>query len=365
MRRFFIVGMSFILLGFFSSYAQTARGGGESGCQVWGQIVSPGRVMYNNLNIELAGKGAPPQQAPLENGNFTFRSVPAGAYQFRVLDESGHVLFKRTKVLSGREGKVILVAPPNRAPVQSFANTISFRELGNPRSREARKALQASEKAMDAGQTEKSIKYLQKALAINPQLAEAHINLAAQYAQLGRDEQALEHFQAAVDLGPAFPEASYDFAMLLLLTRHYPQAEAAARRVLGEQEGLPGLHAVLAASLLWQQRNLDEAYEHLRLAAPIFPIARLLAANALAVARHFSAAAAQVREYLRTGAHPCERRELEGWLARMDAPHAAFLESQDRAPSRRDPSTLPSGRGTETIRPATPVVEPVPDGSTF
>ena len=329
MRRPYLSLISIVLWIHGPLQAQPASGNVPESCEVWGQVVTPGEPLGDGLMVELTAKQAVRQRVQLQNGNFSFRSVPAGSYQFRVLDGGGKLLFKRGKSLTGTNDHVILVAPFKTSEGHPMSNTISFLELSRQTPRQAKDAFRAAEKAMEAGETEKSVRYLEKALTIDPQLTEAHVNLAAEYLRLGRDQDALQHFQAAFDLRPNLSEAAYDFAMLLLLTKHHSQAELVAREGLRTQENLPGLRGILAASLIWQQRNLEEAYHHLRLAATEFPMARLLAANALSSKRRLAAAAAQIRQYLQGAAHPCERGDLENWLARMSAPQAAPVEGQN------------------------------------
>ena len=80
---------------------------------------------------------------------------------------------------------------------------------------------------------------------------------------------------------------------MLMLMKRYEQAEAIARQVLQGQEGLSGMHEVLAVSLFRQRRHPGEAYEHLERAAAELPIARLLAANALAATGRITEAKSQ------------------------------------------------------------------------
>ena len=302
----------------FSHLALSASQTAPQNCAVWGQVMGTGNLSQRSnehLSIELAGNGTKRQHVPLVNGNFDFRSVPAGVYEFRVKDQHGHVLLERTRRLKG-DDRVLLLLPFSNKP-RPPAATVSLRELGNRVLGRARDAFRFSEKALESGQIEKSLKYMESAVAIDPQFAEAQLNLGTKYVQEGRDQEALEHLQSAFDLDTQSPEAAYDLAMLLILTKDYPRAEAVARRFLQTGESSAAVNAALALSLIRQNRNLDEAYAYLRKAAWDFPIARLMTANALAATGRIAPAVVQAREYLDTSAHPCEREELHAWLSRI------------------------------------------------
>ena len=49
-------------------------------CEVWGQIAGSARLLQEGLDVEMIGHGSGAKQKVhvLTNGNFDFRSVPAG-----------------------------------------------------------------------------------------------------------------------------------------------------------------------------------------------------------------------------------------------------------------------------------------------
>jgi hypothetical protein len=153
-----------------------------------------------------------------------------------------------------------------------------------------------------------------KAVSIDPQFPEAHANLAVHYSALRCDGPALLHAQIAFDLIQRVRELALMLTLFLTDTKHYEQAKTVARQTLKTQRDMPEASAALAISLIGPVR-LQEAYEQFRLAAAGFPVARLLGANALMETGHPVAAEVQVRQYLRTSAHKCERARLERWIA--------------------------------------------------
>lgn len=303
----------------------------QTGCEIWGQLVVAGNsISEDSMSIELAGKDVRRQRAPIVNGNFNFRAVPAGNYQLRVLDHSNHVMLSRTRFLTGTNDHIMLVSPLVSPESHSLHNTISFRELHHQTAPKARDAFRRAIKAADVGDGPKSIEFLSKALEIDPEFAEAEVNLGVQYLEAGQIPVALTHFQRGFELSPESPEAGYNLAMLLVHEKAYEQAESVARHMLRNQQAVSGMHAVLAVTLIRQNRNLEEAHDHLRRAVAEFPMARLLAAHAFFETKRFSAAATQVREYLRTSAHVCEREKLESWLSTFEASRPNLAAVQDK-----------------------------------
>jgi Flp pilus assembly protein TadD len=96
---------------------------------------------------------------------------------------------------------------------------------------------------------------LYEALSIDPDFREAHSDLAARYAKMGRIE--LAACEAAFDLNSVPPEAGCNFALLLVSLKRYPEAEVVARRLLNS----PHFQncTVCSRSVLSGSEELDEA----------------------------------------------------------------------------------------------------------
>jgi len=289
-------------------------------CEIWGQVAGSSRLLQEGLDIELAGlDGTGKQRAHvLTNGNFDFKSVPPGYYQIRVTDVSGTTVYQQAKSLGGDDNFVFLVVRDPRAE-QAVRNTVSLSALQHKTPRRAWDAFRAAQKAHTAGDTEKSIQHLQEALRIDPDFAEAHSDLAATYAQMGRTDEALEQAETAFKLNPQLPEAGCNFALLLVSLKHYPEAEIAARRMLGGGYYVAVLQSVLAISLIEQRKDINEALDYLKQAVTELPFVRLLAARALAEIGRRDLAVTQVKEYLQLSAHDCERPALEAWVTSVQA----------------------------------------------
>lgn len=302
-------------------YSQTQLGiNVPKPCEVWGQVAGDGRKLQDGLDVELIGRDKTAKQKVhvSSTGNFDFQPVPAGQYQFRVIDRAGVVIHEQSELLGGKPGFVLLLIPDTRSE-GSARNTVSFATLQHKTPNRAWDAFHMAQKAGSAGDIEKCLQRLNEALSIDPEFAEAHSDLAARYAKMGRIDEALQHAQMAFSLNSTLPEAGCNFALMLVSLKRYPEAETVARRLLTGSSYLPVLHGVLAISLIGQRRNFDEAFEHLRLAATEIPFITLLAARALAEVGKTTLAVDQVNAYMQSSAHECERQELEAWVSSVQS----------------------------------------------
>ena len=294
-------------------------------CQVWGQIAGSPRILQEGLTVEVAdldGKVKQKARARID-GNFDFNSAIApGSYQFRVTTITGVRVLEQAKVIGGASGFVFLVV---RDPSKELAaaNTVSFAALQHKTPQRAWNEFREAQKSAAGGTREAFIQHLQEALRIDPDFAEAHSDLAAIYAQTGRMEEALEHANTAVRLNPQLPAAGCNFALLLVTLKRYAEAEAVARRMLNGSFYVSELQAALAISLIGQKKDINEAFVHLKEAVTEFPFVRLLAARVLNETGRWDLAVIQVKEYLRTAAHDCERADLEAWVASAELPAAS------------------------------------------
>jgi len=289
-------------------------------CEIWGQVAGDTRRLQDGLDIELVGvdKAAKQRVHVSRNGNFDFQPVPPGGYHFRVIDRAGTLIHEQTESLGGKPTFVLLLIPDSRSE-DSARNTVSFVALQHKTPARAWDAFRAAQKAGSAGDREKCIQLLYDALSIDPGFAEAQSDLAARYAKMGRIDEALQHAETAFSLNSALPEAGCNFALLLVSLKRYPEAETLARRLLNGPSYLPELHGVIAISLIGQRRNLEEALDHLRQAATEIPFITLLAARALSEIGKPVLAVDQVKAYLQSSAHECERQELEAWVSSVQA----------------------------------------------
>jgi tetratricopeptide (TPR) repeat protein len=284
-----------------------------SRCEIWGEVVAPGYSDQDALEVLLIGKEAKPiQRTTVTHGNYDFRSVPAGWYQFDVVDRAGNILAIQTQALKGTRDHVgLLVARPG-----SGNGTVSLSNWRHSVPRRARQAFEAATKAGAVGNLKKQLELLNTAVAIDPDFAEAHDVLTLLYRRTGDLIESEKHARIAFDLNPGILAAGPNLAVLLIGRKDYAAAEVVARQALKSQPDAPSLGRILAMSLIEQRRNIDEGLAYVRNAATEFPSARLFAAKAFADIGRFDLAVMQVKEVLRSQAeHPCEQAALENWVA--------------------------------------------------
>ncbi|MGH9449273.1 MAG: tetratricopeptide repeat protein [Terriglobia bacterium] len=71
------------------------------------------------------------------------------------------------------------------------------------------------------------------ALALDPALVQAHINLIQLYARTGDAEAAEQQYEAAVRLDPNHADCYYNYGVMMFRLHDYAKAEAAFRRAIG------------------------------------------------------------------------------------------------------------------------------------
>lgn len=297
-------------------------------CEIWGEVIAPGYSDESTLEVQLIGKEAKPiQTATVTHGNYDFRAVPAGSYRFDVVDRAGNVLWIQTQALKGTGDHVALLVP---GPGPG-TTTVSLSNLRHSVPRRARQALEAALKAGAAGNLKKQLELLNEAIAIDPDFTEAHEVLTSLYSQTGHLIESEQHARIVFDLNPTIEGAGSNLALLLIQRKAYAEAEAVARQALRNQPQSSWLRIILAVSLIEQQRNIEEGLNYARQAAAEFPSARLFTSKALVDIGRIDLAAAQVKEVLRSQAeHPCEKANLEHWVARQAAQEGLLLNTQAR-----------------------------------
>lgn len=287
-------------------------------CDLWGSIVSSNHFNTEGMRIELVRKDdARRQSKRVIQGAFNFQSALPGTYHVRVIDRWGKVVLWKTYFFKGNDHFLIVYLPYSISE-PSLKNIVSLAELKHKVPQQAQKAFHTAVKAEEAGELQKSIEALKRALAIDNRFVEAEINLAIQFEQSGQSEEAIVHAQRAFELRNGDPDAARTLAMLLLRAKQYVRIERVARIMLANRRAVPEMHEFLAISLIGQRRSIDEALDHLDLAVEGFPIARLLVANALVEAGLPKLAVAQIGEYLKSSTNVCERESLESWIAKTN-----------------------------------------------
>jgi len=114
-----------------------------------------------------------------------------------------------------------------------------------------------------AGRIAESIAEHERALVVNPQLAQAHINLISLYGRSGQFEKAARAYRAAVAINPNLADSHYNFGVLLARQERYGEAAQAFSRSLQINQFNAEAHHNYAV-IIEREGRLDEAAEHYR-----------------------------------------------------------------------------------------------------
>jgi tetratricopeptide (TPR) repeat protein len=116
-----------------------------------------------------------------------------------------------------------------------------------------------------AGRLDESIVEHERALEINPQLTQVHINLIQLYGRTNQPTKAEAHYRAVVALNPDLAESHYNYGVMLAAQKRFAEAAAAFRRAIESNPQFADAQMNYGAALEAQQQY-DEALKHYRLA---------------------------------------------------------------------------------------------------
>jgi Tfp pilus assembly protein PilF len=108
-----------------------------------------------------------------------------------------------------------------------------------------------------------SIEAHEQALALNPGLVQAHINLISLFGRVGKFTKAEEHYRAALEINPDLPDVHYNFGVLRVAQERFAEAAAAFQQCLQLNPHYAEAHLNYAA-MIERDGKLDEAAQHYR-----------------------------------------------------------------------------------------------------
>ncbi len=120
------------------------------------------------------------------------------------------------------------------------------------------------------GRLEDSIAEHRRALEINPQYLQVHVNLIQLYGRTRQPAKAEEHYRVAVALNPTLAEAHYNFGVMLADQKRLPEAAQAFRQAIEANPQFAEAHLNYGATLE-AGRDFDEAAAHYELAVRFKP----------------------------------------------------------------------------------------------
>jgi tetratricopeptide (TPR) repeat protein len=161
---------------------------------------------------------------------------------------------------------------PPRPPVVS--GTVSAAALRHAVPKAAAKAYERARKSFASGKLSDTARELEKAVALDPDFADAHENLGALYLKLERPAEAEPHIRRAIELNPSSSFAHSDLSALQLLAGDWDAAERSALRALELSRTNDWARFILGLALLRNAATRAEALQHLEYASRSVPAAR-------------------------------------------------------------------------------------------
>ena len=107
------------------------------------------------------------------------------------------------------------------------------------------KYLASGEHYFEAGKYPEAVIQFRNALAIDPRMAAAHLQLGRAYLALKNPESAYREINECVTLDPNNTDAQLQLAALLLARGQLDPAQAFAKKILEAQPGNVGAHKIL------------------------------------------------------------------------------------------------------------------------
>lgn len=159
------------------------------------------------------------------------------------------------------------VPVPPHAPERPFAGVVLVAQLRHKPKRNAQKLVLRAAKFSKAGNHQRAVEELEKAVAADPAWSEAFDGLGVEFARLGRYGEAEAEFQRSLILDPESWAGHYGLGVILYQTGDLVGAERSARRALELSKSNAQVHLLLGLLLWHREETRVEALEHLQYAA--------------------------------------------------------------------------------------------------
>jgi tetratricopeptide (TPR) repeat protein len=173
----------------------------------------------------------------------------------------------------------IEIQPPESLADRPSRRSVSVAQLRHKPPKNTQQSVARGAKLSQAGYHRRAAEEFEKAIARDPQFANAHDRLGVEYAQLGRYREAEAEVRRSIALAPVSWTAHYDLGVLLFQMGDYAGAEQSARRALELGKNNAQIHLFLGLLLAGRVETRADAVEHLRYAARTMPQANELLKN--------------------------------------------------------------------------------------
>ncbi|HET7209035.1 MAG TPA: tetratricopeptide repeat protein [Terriglobales bacterium] len=195
--------------------------------------------------------------------------------------------------------------------------TVSVSNLLIPSS--ATKELRHSQQSFQSGDLRDTVKHLEKAIRIHPQLPAAHHNLGVCYVRLREYDKAVTEFQNASALDSHLVQPLVSLSGVFFLLARYEEGVAAARRALDLDPLNSTTRYLLGIMLAAEGRDTPEVVELLRKSPSKFPAAHLVLASIFLKRNATEEAVGELREYLQQPEAP-EKEKVACMVERLTQP---------------------------------------------
>jgi tetratricopeptide (TPR) repeat protein len=190
-----------------------------------------------------------------------------------------------------------------------------------------RSLLVTAAKLASEGRIQETVDLQLRALAADPAIAQAHVNLISLFGRLGQTAEAESHYRAALTLGSGTADAHYNYGVLLASSGRLRDAIETFRKALEVNPFHAQAHNNLA-TLLAASGQVDEAVSHYREAIandPMHRSARFLLVLALLNLGRVPDAASELQQLPRSEGDDRAHlwfRLAKAWLTVNDASKA-------------------------------------------
>jgi tetratricopeptide (TPR) repeat protein len=279
------LGIRLIAFVTLSACALGAQTFGVHAISVRAEIVSTSMPM-GALTVELAPQsGGSPDRIPVNpDGSFQIHVLSPGTYELRVYSLGARLIHQQIIAINATTPTVTVHLPEastagsaNRAA----GNSVSLNQLRHKVPAQAQKLFEKGEQSLARHNLAQASTYFQEAVARDPEFVDAYAQLGGAEAALGRLPEAAAQLQKAVDLAPEHEVALPNLSIVLAKMRRLQEAGVVARRALKVAPSSGRLHYILAASIIEEKGNTDEAIDHLERAGDDIPSAHLAASDLL------------------------------------------------------------------------------------
>jgi tetratricopeptide (TPR) repeat protein len=205
------------------------------------------------------------------DGEFEFRQTPYGSYWVTVTNGRGDAVYQGNFTVGGVVAEPFIIRLPKEEINRPVSGTISVQQLLHPPARKAFDAMLKAQKFSEAGEFATAAEWLQKAIAISPDYADAWLNLAAQHIRLRAFQQSVDESRHAMELAGPSITALDNLAYASASLGHNEEARESAEQAVRLKPGDAHAHYVMGVILLMTHGRTAEAVRHLQFAAPTIP----------------------------------------------------------------------------------------------